>query len=140
MTSILSEGEQDRDQQRSVILALAGFSFSGVLALVLLDAAANQPFQLGVYFLLLSFLGYLWSFNLQGYKSRRWQGELALALLELGALSLILALISIIWASSFGQRFKIAMSALGIGIWCLDHLLRLNIEIRYLRDLRGCAE
>src|SRR5437899_2833533 len=96
MPDVLSEEEDDRDQNRSVILALAGFSFAGVLAVALLDVALQQSFAQTVFFLLVSFLAYLWALNAQSYKALRWQGEMVDALIEVGSLSLVLSLISLL--------------------------------------------
>src|SRR5215216_782956 len=114
MMDIPSEEAQEREQQRAVILSLAGFSFTGIVALVILDATILPRLHFAVWFLLISFLAYTWSFNAQGYKSKRWQNEIAIGLLESGGLSLILAIVSILAASNFDSAFKLTGSALAV--------------------------
>ena len=82
MSEILSEEENDRESHRSHILALAGFSFTGLLAIAVLDATLLQDFHYAVYYLLVSFLCYLSALNFQGYKSKRWHDQFGTALMD----------------------------------------------------------
>ncbi|MBW2620863.1 MAG: hypothetical protein JRC56_05985 [Deltaproteobacteria bacterium] len=90
MSEIPSEEEQDRESHRSHILTLAGFSFTGLLAIAVLDATLVQDFRFAVYYLLVSFLCYLSALNFQGYKSKRWHDQLATALMDVASLSLMI--------------------------------------------------
>lgn len=135
MKNIPPEEAQERKQQRSVILSLAGFSFSGVIALVILDATIIPRLHFAVWFLLISFLSYTWSFNAQGYKSKRWQGEIAIGLLECGGISLILAIVSILAASNFNTAFKVFGSILALAPALADLVFRATIEISFLAAL-----
>lgn len=136
MNDVLSEEENDRESNRTLILAFAGFSFTGVIALIVLQPSVSQSVQGGVFFLLVSFLSYLWSLNLQSYKATRWQGELAAAFVDVGSLCLVLALVSLLVSSAFGTGFVVFTSLLALGIWTVDHCIRLSIDWRYLQRRR----
>ena len=132
MRDILPEAEQDREGNRALILAFAGFSFTGVTALIVLEPTIKQTVSGAVFFLLVSFLAYMWALNLQGYKAYRWQGEAAAALVDTGAMCLVLALISLLVFSSFTFPFILATSSLASGVWLVDHYTRLRIDYVYL--------
>jgi hypothetical protein len=131
MRQSLSEAEHDRDQSRSVILALAGFSFAGVLAVSVLDITTQQSFANTVYFLLISFLAYLWALNAQGYAATRFQAEMVTAIIDVGSLSLVLSIVSLINRGA-APRF---LSYLATCIWGVDHVFRVSFEWRYLSSL-----
>ena len=135
MKDVLSEEAQERDQQRAVILSLAGFAFTGIVALVILDATILPRLHFAVWFLLISFLTYTFSFNAQGYKSKRWQGEIAIGMLEAGGFSLVLAIVSILFASNFDLGFKLAGSGLALLVVVADLVIRISIETSYLSSL-----
>ena len=90
-----------------------------------------------MFFLLVSFLTYLWALNLQGYKAYRWQGEAATALSETGSLCLVLALVSLLVSSKFGKPFVFATSLLAIAVWFIDHAMRIRIDWKYLATREG---
>jgi hypothetical protein len=127
-----SEEEQDREAHRSHILALTGFSFSGLLALAVLEATLRQGFNIAIYCLLLSFLFYMFALNIQGYKSRRWHDHFATALMDGASLSLILSVLSIMQSQASSNWFVPALSLLAILIWLFDHFLRLLFQWQYL--------
>lgn len=138
MREVLPEEEQDREGNRALILAFAGFSFTGVTALIVLEPTIKQTVQGAVFFLLVSFLTYLWALNLQGYKAYRWHGEAAAALADTGSVCLVLALVNLLVFSAFSTSFVSSASLLAAGVWLLDHFTRLRIDYRYLhaRELR----
>ncbi len=133
MGQIPEEPEQDREGNRALILAFAGFSFTGVIALIVLEPSIKQTVKWAVYFLLVSFLSYLWALNLQGYKASRWQDEIAAGLADAGSLCLILALVSLLAHSAFPSVFVYSTSVLALTVWIVDHLIRLRIDSRYYR-------
>jgi len=132
MREIPTEEEQDRDAHRTLIIAFSGFSFTGVVALVVLESAVKQNLKFAVFFLLVSFLVYLSALNLQAYKADRWQGELATALSDTGSLCLVSALISLLLSSGFGGSFAVGASVLAGAVWLVDEVLRLRFDWAYL--------
>lgn len=135
MNSHLPEPAQDRDANRGYILSLAGFSFTAVAALIVLDATTKVTLQLPIWFVLVSFLSFLASLNLQSYKSTRWQNQLAAALLEAGTLSLVLAIIALLFGATFDRVFQFAAATLALLTWAVDHSVRLWIDNRYLTEV-----
>ena len=133
MKEVLREQEIDREAHRTFMLALAGFSFSGLLAIVVLDAALRQDFHFAVYYLLLSFLCYLSAINLQSYKAKRWQDQADAALREAATLCLILSVLSILNSREFAAGFALVMTTLAILVWLIDHFLRLRFLWIFLK-------
>ncbi len=97
---ILGDAEQDRGGNRAIILPLAGFSFSALLALVVLDSARVQGLRLPIGLLLASFLAFYTSLNLQSYKVRRWQDQLATGLKESGSGWLLMSVVAVVNTAS----------------------------------------
>ena len=135
MDSVLSEAAQDRDFARTTILSLAGFSFTAVAALSLMDAPNRPFFEAAVWFVLVSFLAFLGSLNLQAYKATRWQNQLAQSLLEVGTLALLLALVALISGSKVSTGLKDLVLYVASALWLFDHTTRLVIDYRYLSSL-----
>jgi small-conductance mechanosensitive channel len=125
MKVVLNEEQLARESHRTYILALAGFSFSGLLALVVLDAALRQNYQISIYYLFLSFLGFVFALNQQSYKAKRWQDQIATASTEMALLCLILSILAILMTQDFSPTFALSLSIVAISVWLVDHVLRL---------------
>ena len=140
MCVVLSQNELDRDTHRSYILALSGFSFTALLAVVLLEATVVQGLHFVIYYLLLSFLFFLAALNIQGYKAKRWQDELATSFADIATLSLILSIIFVLFSPNFKNnfdiRFSVSITILASLIWALDHFYRIYLQFSYYKDLR----
>jgi hypothetical protein len=130
MVDELPEGAQHRDAHRGVILALAGFSFTAVAGLAVLETQ-RPGFQLSIWYVLLSFVAYLTALNLQSYKVTRWQNYVAAALIEMGSLSLTLTLVSLVSAGKFDEWFPTLVAVVAFGSWAADHVIRLSLEISH---------
>lgn len=135
MLETLPEEAQERDLQRSFIFSLAGFSFTAVAGLAVLDSAVRVNLQVPTWYVLLSFVALFSSLNVQAYKASRWQNQTALALLEVGTLSLMLSLVALLFSASFTCSFRIAATSVTLGAWAIDHLIRLVIDNKYLSAL-----
>jgi len=131
----LSECELDRDRHRTVILALAGFSFTATIALFVLHSSTKLELGLPIYHVLLSFSVSLMAMNVQSYKSSRWHDQLATALNEVATLSLALALASMIFYNPFSASLRNALLVIASLPWFLDHIIRLVVQARYLHQL-----
>src|SRR5688572_29285113 len=57
-----------RESTKQFVLALAGLSFTGVIAIAVVDSVNQSNFKIPVFYLLISFLCYLIANNLQDYK------------------------------------------------------------------------
>jgi len=137
MAHILGEEEQKREAHRSHILALAGFSFTGLLALVVLDSALSEDFHVAIYCLLVSFLCFLFALSLQGYKSTRGQDQLGTVLMDAATFCLVLSVISILSSKTPRSRFVCVLSLAAVVIWLLDHLVRVRLQWKYLKAKKG---
>ncbi|MDH4270929.1 MAG: hypothetical protein OEW18_03020 [Candidatus Aminicenantes bacterium] len=133
---VLTKKKQDKESHRTYIMTLAGFSFSGLLAMVVLDTTLRQDFRFSIYYLFMSFLGYVFALNLQGYKATRWQDQLATASMDMASLCLILSILSILMTQNFSPAFVYPMSIVAILIWLIDHGLRLRFGFKYLQEKR----
>ena len=134
MEEHLEEAELDRDAHRNVILPLAGFSFTGVVGLIVLDPKLRLNYKIAIFYLMISFLTYLFSLNIQGYKTKRWHDLLSTGVMESGSLSLILAACYLIGTQEFGEIYAAVLIFISLGAWLTDHIIRLSIQWRYLKE------
>ncbi len=137
MSTDIPEAAQERDVHRGFILSLAGFSFTAVAGLAVLDSPTRVSLQLPTWYVLASFVSLLSSLNLQSYKVTRWQNQMATALLEVGTLSLMLAVVALLFTASFGRVFQLSAGTITLSLWFIDHLVRLSLDSRYLSELHS---
>lgn len=135
MMQVPPEEAQERDLHRATILSFAGFSFTAVAGLAVLDANTRSSLQLPIWYVLISFVAYLSASNLQSYKTTRWHNQLAFALADTGSLSLSLTIVVLILGATLAPWFYYAVGAVTLGAWLLDHSLRLLIDHRYYREV-----
>jgi hypothetical protein len=135
MSVELPEVAQERDVVRAYILSLAGFSFTAAAGFAVLDASARIPLQLPTWYVLVSFVFYFGTFNLHSYQYQRWHSQCATAFAEVGTLSLMLALVAVLFTAAFDFWFQIVATVLTLGAWGWDHLHRLNLERKYLAEV-----
>ena len=136
MKDVVPEDENDRDSHRALILALAGFSFTGLIGVAVVDAKVQLHLEYAVYFLFVSFLCFFFALNLQGYKFRRWHDQVSDALIEAATLSLMscIAVVALkIYPTTFVAYF-IAVSA--TIVWILDFWLRVSRMTIYLQGVK----
>jgi hypothetical protein len=128
----LSGAEADTESHRTVVVALAGFSFTGLIGLIVANAATRTSYKLAIYFLLTSFLCYLFALNLQGYKLWRWIDILSDTAWETASLSLILAIIQTMRAALLGSYFVAGATIMAALIWGADFIARIVLLYTYL--------
>jgi len=132
----LCEDELDRQAHRGVILSLSGFSFTAVIALVLLNSTTQLSLELPIYYVLWSFAASLAALNTQSYKSTMWQDQMSTALYEITTLSLVLTLASLIVSrGSFTTCLKSILVTIVLLPWLFDHAIRLGLKAQYLQRL-----
>lgn len=135
MPVALPEEAQERDMQRGVILGLAGFAFTATAALAVFDAAARPNLQLSIWYVLVSFISYLSALSIQSYKYRIWQDQLATALIEVGSLSLMLTLVTLVVAAKLEVWFACMAGSVALLTWLVDHGVKLRLFWRFLRAI-----
>lgn len=140
MSDSLPEAAQERDFQRSFIFSLAGFSFTAIAGLAVLDSTIRVGLQLPTWYVLLSFIAFFIALNIQSYKSTRWHNQLANSFIETGTLSLMLALSALLFTTTFSCVFQWIGTSLSIGAWLIDHLVRLRMDCRYFWGRRRALE
>jgi hypothetical protein len=133
----MSTAELDRAGSRAIILPMAGFSFSALLALVVLETTRVASLRTPVQLLLASFLAFYSSLNLQSYKIRRWEDQLASGLKETGSGWLLLSVVAVVNSSPAGTGYKWGIGLVALGVWVVDLAVRLVLDYRYLRDLEA---
>lgn len=133
----LDTTEQDRTAHRSHIQFLAGFSFSALIAIVILDTTLDNNFQLSIYYLFISFLGYMAALNIQGYKIFRWQDHLVTALVDSASLCLILSVVTILITENFNRTLAYFLTFIAMVIWIGDHYLRICFQSEFLKSKQG---
>ena len=134
-TQVLPPAERDSDGHRAIILPLAGFSFTALLALVVLDAKRILELRIPILLLLLSFLGFYFTLNLQSYKAIRWHDQMGTALKEAASGWLLLSVVSIVNQSSSPVCFQLAVSLLSLAVWLFDFGVRYKIDFGYYHAL-----
>jgi len=112
---------------------MAGFSFSGLLAMAVIDTALQQDFHYSVFYLFLSFLCYMFALNLQGYKYIRWRDHLATALMDSASLCIILSVLSILYSQNFRKWLAHSLAIGAILVWFIDHGLRIKLDYAFLK-------
>ena len=132
MRDVLGGPAIDRANHRTLLAALAGFSFAGLLALVALPGMLTER-QLPIWYMLVSFLAYLAVLNLQGYKAVRWHDHIGDALYEIASLGLVAAILAFILKSHLALPFRIAATSIAAIVWTVDFVLRLSFTVSYLR-------
>ncbi|MBX2992867.1 MAG: hypothetical protein KF749_17075 [Bacteroidetes bacterium] len=131
---LLPEEENDRTEIRSYILALAGFSFTALVALALLEPTLQRNIQYPIYYVFLSFIFYFFAQNLQGYKNKRWHDVISDALIETASLCLILTVVALLLVTNLNTVFVYSVTVLALSMWLLDFIIRLCIQIDYLEN------
>ena len=131
----LKPAELDRESHRGYILTLAGFSFTGLLGLAVLDQATQQNLELATLFLVVSFGSFMFALDVQSYKARRWQDDLATAAVDVARLGMLLSVLAVLFAGPRSRSLKLAAWIVVI-VWLVDHVTRFRLEWRYRRELR----
>lgn len=131
MGDTLSDEEQQVETHRAIILALAGFSYTGFLALTLLDPSIGSQLDFPAYCLLVSFVSYFGALNFQGYKFYRWRDLTGDALMETASLGLILSIVGVITATRPNIYWLLVMVLSSI-LWLMDYGMRIRYMWKYL--------
>ena len=136
MRAALPDEAQDRDVHRSVVLGLMGFSFSGTVALFVVNAKVELNLLLPAYFLLVSFLSYFIVLNIQQYKIARWQDNLGDGFLESGHFALMLSIATLVLNAEAPVPYRYAIAAMSVIVWLADFVIRIRIKWKYLRAVK----
>ena len=131
----LCEDELDRPAHRGLILSLSGFSFTAVIALVLIDSTTQLSLEFPIYYSLLSFAASFAAMNAQSYKAKRWHDQLSTSLYEITTLSLVLTLAFIVFQGTFTMCIKSLLVAIILLPWVSDHAIRLRLQAQNLQRL-----
>jgi hypothetical protein len=113
-------------------MVLTALSYIGMLACALISATTAHRFDLPFYYLLVSFLSYYLSITVLTYQSQRWHELLSGALLDIGSLSLILAILALLLSAPYPATYQVALSVTAFLVWYLDHLIRTALTARVL--------
>lgn len=131
----LGEPVLAREEHRNYIIALAGFTFAGLVALVVLDAANIGAMMFPIYDLFVSFVCFTSALSLQHYKATRWQDQLGTALADVGAFAQYVAVLNLLQLSHLPPLLLALLFAASLAAWLADFRARLLIELRYFQHL-----
>jgi hypothetical protein len=126
MSEDLSVNERATTEHRTVILALAGFSFSAALALPAYGASTQADVLLPTFYVVVSFLCYMGALNSQTHKFARWHDQVGSALADIATLSLILAVLGMVAALQPPCAYFLVLVALSALVWGGDTVLRFS--------------
>ena len=126
----MEEEEKSRSENRTLILALAGFSFTGALGLLAYGTAPNtSDIRIPSFYVFISFICYLFSLNVQSYKALRWHDHIGAGMLDMGTFCLILSVVSMFLLIKFDLPYKISILAFSSTVWLQDLVVRINIWV-----------
>jgi hypothetical protein len=128
MKAYLPPKAQDAEANRSHALGLAGFSFTGVMALTVIDISTNISLRASAYYMLVSFLAFLWGLNIQSYKHFKWIDVFSDALMDVGSLGLVLALIAALWSQPLDLGLRWIGTSLASAVFLVDHCVRVRFD------------
>lgn len=130
MGSALPEPVKAREAHRNVIIPMAGFSFTALLALAVTDANFGIDLRIPIALLVVSFTGFYAAMNIQSYKHTALHDQIANTAYELGTLGLFASVAFIIVSNpDLGPSKYLALGALLV--WFVDHAIRLVSEWGY---------
>jgi hypothetical protein len=130
LSAKLTREEQQRTDYRMVIIGLMPISFAGLIALTIYDAkvSTDTSYSFSGYYMLSSFLAFYVVLNIQSYKEREWIGQLGAAVMDIGTLSMLLSVVAILIYGGQSIFFKVLFVTTALGVWLIDHVLRLYKE------------
>lgn len=131
---ILPEDQHDREAYRVHILAFVGFAFTALCALAIVDEKLSAGLKWAIYYLVVSFFVYAFALNWVAYKGRRWEDQLTTAFIEIGTLSLFLAVVAVLRVT---QPSLMAVGVIGIVGWGIDHIYRFCLDWAYLSEVES---
>lgn len=141
---VLRPDQIARESTKSFALPMAGLSFTGVVAIAVLDSVRQSNFRIPVFYMLISFLCYLIAVNMQDYKFFVSREVLSNTLIDVATLGLICTAVLFVFSADYGQAFKIFVLVLAAIGWLTDHILRLRYTYvdleRFRRKVRNRNE
>ena len=129
-----------RESTKSFVLALAGLSFTGVIAIAVVDSVNQSNFRITVFYLLISFLCYLIALNMQDYKFFVSRDVWSNTLIDIATLSLICTAVTVVFLAGYGVVFQSVVLIVAITGWLADHILRIRYTFNDFRKFRRKAE
>ncbi|MGA2587329.1 MAG: hypothetical protein ABSF88_09945 [Candidatus Aminicenantales bacterium] len=130
----ITNEEKDRESHRSYILPLAGFSFAGLIGLIVVDASKLIHYSYPIYYIFLSFIFFIFSANLQSYKSRLWEDQIATGCIDIANFCLILCIISLLFAAHIDKTMTYTLAVIAFILWLFDHIMRMIFEFSYYHE------
>ena len=131
MDDRMPEEENDRETHIRYILALAGFSFTAFLGLVVvnLSKATELELEIPIFYLLTSFICFYFALNLQDYKSKMWHDQLGDILIDSAGFTLILTVVYL----ALGMKYGLWIAGFACVVWIINHSIRIRLTWRFLK-------
>jgi hypothetical protein len=115
------------DQNLVVLIGIAGFSFTGVVGITVLESATRrQELQLPIFFLLVSFLCSLSGINLESYRFDVFRFLAGDILYDASIFCLIASIVTIVIMARYPLSFMLFVTLIAFAAWSGDHLLRVR--------------
>ena len=125
-----------RESTKSFVLALAGLSFTGVIAIAVVDSVNQVNFRIPVFYLLISFLCYLIAFNIQDYKFSVSRDVWSNILIDIATLSLVCTAVTVVFLAGYGVVFQSVVLIVALTGWLADHIVRIRYTLKDFRKYR----
>ena len=125
-----------RESTKSFVLALDGLSFTGVIAIAVVDSVNQVNFRIPVFYLLISFLCYLIAFNIQDYKFSVARDVWSNILIDIATLSLVCTAVTVVFLAGYGVVFQSVVLIVALTGWLADHIVRIRYTLKDFRKYR----
>lgn len=139
MLQLLSVEERDSEAGKTITLTLAGFSFSALFILLAthdLASTNKEIYQIIIFYIFISVVGFLTSFSIEAYKFHRWQQHISVILEDMGKLGLIMSVVFLAWVSSIDPLLKHTIILFLFFGWLHDALHRVELWHKYFTSYK----
>jgi hypothetical protein len=133
MEETISDHERAANEHRTLILALAGFSFSAAVALPAYGLTAEKDVLLPTFYVVVSFLCYLGALNAQSHKLVRWHDQVGSGLADIAIFALFMAVFVMLVSLDPPIAYLVAVITLAILVWGIDLALRVSAWTSFFR-------
>lgn len=132
---VLKPAVANREHSQGVVLSLAGFSFTALMGLAVVDATTKQELQYAVYFSLTSFLSFFWAYGIQAYKKNFLHDQIADTFVQAANLSLMLVIITVLSSTLGWTTMTICITFIVLATWLFDFLIRTLVDYGMFQDM-----
>lgn len=129
----LEDEEGDSDAHRSYIYCLIAISFAGLVGLTVVDASVDIKISDSAVLLMVAFVSYYLSLNMQTYKLKLYLDIISDGLLEVGSFALFMSIVVLVGRVKQDTSMITAIQCILVMAWAVDYLVKIIMLVRYLQ-------